>query len=148
MIRTMATDSMTFDEILGRWRGWKGRIAHRRLIAPCTVEHEYRGKQWGHPSTYAYVRFECAPAQELVFEMRGEWPHGLASDYCRLLHDAMSAAIVDVLVTTDDPHMGCSLSCSAVKWDDVTSSERSFYLATKAAMTALREREWSPASEK
>jgi hypothetical protein len=136
---------MKLDEILGRWRGWKGRIGGRRLVTPCTVEHEYQGKQWGHPSTYAFVRFECAPAQELVFEMLGEWPPHLTADYCRHLHDAMSAAIVDVLVATDDPHTGCSLNCSEVKWDDVTSSEQSFYRATKAAMTALREREWSPA---
>jgi hypothetical protein len=145
MIPFMATGSMNLDEIVGRWRGWKSRIAVRRLVAPCTVEHEFQGKQWGHPSTYAYVRFECAPAEQLAFEMRSGWPRQLTADYCQRLHDAMSAAIVDVLVATDDPHTGCSLSCVDVKWDDVTSSEQAFYRATRAAMTALCEQEWTPA---
>jgi hypothetical protein len=54
----------------------------------------------------------------------------------------MSAAIVDVLVATDYPHVGCSLLCVEVKWDDVASSERAFYRATRAAMTMLCERKW------
>jgi hypothetical protein len=36
-------------------------------------------------------------------------------------------------------------SCIDVMWDDITSSERAFYCATRAAMTALREHEWNPA---
>ena len=139
----MVAESIHLDEILNGWRQWKTRIAGRRLAAPCVVEHEYQGKQWGHPSTYAFVRFECMPAQELVFEMRAKWPPHLTPEYRRLLHQAMGAAIVDGLVATDDPHTGCSISCIDVKWDDVASSEQSFYRATKAAMTALREREWS-----
>ena len=55
----------------------------------------------------------------------------------------MSAAIVDVLVATGDPRCGCSLRCSAVKWDDITSSEQAFYRATKAAMISLHDRDWS-----
>jgi hypothetical protein len=57
----------------------------------------------------------------------------------------MSAAIVDVLLATDDPHTGCALHCVEVRWDDVTSSERAFYRATKAAMVTLLERGWTPA---
>jgi hypothetical protein len=143
MMRPMATESIHLDEILSGWRQWKSRIVGRRLAASCVVEHEYQGKQWGHPSTYAFVRFECMPAEELAFEMRAEWPSHLTPGYRRLLHEAIGAAIVDGLVAADDPHVGCSVSCIDVKWDDVTSSEQSFYRATKAAMTALREREWS-----
>jgi hypothetical protein len=142
----MAAESICLDEILSVWRQWKSRSVGRRLAAPCMVEHEYQGKQWGHPSTYAFVRFECMPAQELVFEMRAKWPPHLTPEYRRLLHQAMAAAIVDGLVATDDPRTGCSVSCIDVKWDDVTSSERAFYRATRAAMTALCEHEWSPAS--
>jgi hypothetical protein len=140
----MPTENMSFDKIVGGWREWKSRIVGRRLVTACAVEHEYQGKQWGHPSTYAFVRFECAPAEDLLFEMRGAWPSHLTPDYCRLLRDAMSAAIVDVLLATDDPHRGCSLHCTEVRWDDVASSERAFYRATREAMTVLREREWSP----
>ena len=140
----MAAESMNFDEILSGWRHWKSRIGARRLAAPCGVQHEYQGKQWGHPSTYAFVRFECEPAEELIFEMHAKWPPHLTSDYRRLLYDAMSAAIVDVLVATDDRYTGCSLSCVEVRWNDVTSSEFAFYLATRTAMNALREQEWGP----
>jgi hypothetical protein len=131
------------DVILTAWRQWKGRLARRRLDAPCSIEHEYRGKQWGHPSTYAFVRFECTPANDLVFKMGTTWPVHLEADYCRRLQDAMCAAIVDGLVGTEVPHVGCSLICTEVKWDDVASSEMSFYRATRAAMTALCERKWS-----
>jgi hypothetical protein len=133
---------MNFDEILTTWRQWKGGLAGWRLDAPCTIEHEYQSKQWGHPSTYAFVRFECFPADHLVFNTQAKWPAHLTADYCRLLQDAMSAAIVDVLVATDYPHVGCSLLCVEVKWDDVASSERAFYRATRAAMTMLCERKW------
>jgi hypothetical protein len=136
---------MNLDEILTRWRQCKSRFASHRLEATCSVEHEYRGKQWGHPSRYAFVRFECAPADHLVFEMRARWPSHLTADYCGLLHDAMSAAIVDALVAAEAPRIRCSLTCVEVKWDDVTSSEMAFYRATRAAMNTLCEREeWSP----
>jgi hypothetical protein len=39
-----------------------------RLASSVTVEHEFR-KQFGHPSSYAFVRFECAPADDLSFEV-------------------------------------------------------------------------------
>jgi hypothetical protein len=134
---------MDLDETLTAWRRCKSRVARYRLDAPCSIEHEYQGRQWGHPSTYAFARFECAPAEHLVFEMRAKWPDHLTADYCGLLRDAMSTAIVDVLVAADDPHVGCSLTCIDVKWDDVASSERAFYRATRAAMATLCERKWS-----
>lgn len=56
---------------------------------------------------------------------------------------AMSSAVVDVLVAVEDPHVGCSVTCIEVKWDDVAGSERAFYRATRGAMTALRGRTWS-----
>jgi hypothetical protein len=132
------------DDLLVTWRRCKSRFAGRRLDAPCSVEHEYQGKQWGHPSTYAFVRFECTPAESLAFDMRAQWPPHLTADYCEQLRDAMSAAIVDALLATDHPHLGCSVTCTEVKWDDIASSEVAVYLATRAAMTDLREKEkWS-----
>jgi hypothetical protein len=139
-----SNEMLALDDLLATWRRCKTRFTGRRLDAPCSVEHEYQGKQWGHPSTYAFVRFECAPAQSLVFEMRVQWPPHLTADYRRLLEEAIGAAIVDALVAADRPHIGCSLTCTHVKWDDVASSEFAFYRATRAAMTTLRDSEkWS-----
>jgi hypothetical protein len=135
---------MTFDDILVRWQQTKKRFARRRLDAPCSTVHEYKGSQSGHPSTYAFVRFECKPADEFSLVVTATWPANLTPDYRHLLIDAMSAAIVDVLIAADSPHVGCALTCTEVKWDDVGSSEVAFYRATKEAMTALRDQEtWS-----
>ncbi len=141
----MHPPSSNFDAILDAGRRWKKRSHALRLVAPCTVEHEFKAKQFGHPSTYAFVRFECRPAEDLTFEMAAPWPPEHTADYCQLLHDAMSAAMVDVLVASEEPHTGCSLSCIEVRWDEVSSSERSFYHATRAAMIALLDREWRSA---
>ncbi|MGD0525539.1 MAG: hypothetical protein ABSE49_10365 [Polyangiaceae bacterium] len=135
---------LRLDELLAHWHDCKTRFAGRRLDAPCSVEHEYQGKQWGHPSTYAFVRFDCAPAPSLVFETRAQWPAHLTSEYRRRLEEAMGAGIVDALVAAEAPHVGCSLVCTEVRWDDVASSEVAVYRATRAAMTTLREAEkWS-----
>ena len=135
--------TMRFEEMIDSWRHHKDRSTARHLHTKATVEHEYQGKQWGHPSTYAFVRFDCVPALRLSFEMRTQWPPNLTSDYTSLLEKAICAAIVDVLVAADEPHVGCAIACTEVKWNDVTSSERSLYRATRAAMTSLREQqEW------
>ncbi|SRR6266849_1550256 len=135
---------MDFDETVMKWRQSKSRSAVRRLDAFCSRRYEYKGKQFGHPSTYALVRFECAPADSLVFEMQAEWPADLTTEYRRLLEAAMSAAIIDVLVACENPHTGCHLRCVEVGWDEICSSELAFYRATKEAMIALRDEEkWS-----
>jgi len=135
---------MTFDDVLVRWQKAKTRSARHRLCAPCSIEHEYKGTQFGHPSTYAFVRFDCEPADEFTLDVTATWPANLTADYRHLLIDAVSAAIVDVLFAADSPHLGCALTCTEVRWDDVGSSEAAFYRATKEAMTALRDKEkWS-----
>ncbi len=105
---------MTFDDILVRWTEAKTRTARRRLDAPCSTEHEYKGSQHGHPSSYAFVRFECEPADEFTLDVKAAWPDNLTTDYRHLLIDAMSAAIVDVLIAADAPHVGCALTCTEV----------------------------------
>jgi hypothetical protein len=132
---------MTFDEIVTCWRRTRSRFGHRRLVAACAKEHRYQGQQVGHPSTFAFVRFECAPADGLTFELRAPWPEHLTPEDRSRLVDAMVAAVVDVLATGDTPHLGCALACVGVEWDDVASSEQSFYAATRAALTALRDEE-------
>lgn len=131
---------MNLDEVLDGWRQSKGRSRGKRLDAPCSRQHEYRGTQFGHPSTYAFVRFDCVPADSFAFETQAAWPDSLTPDYCALLEAAMAAAIVDVLLAgAEHPHMGCRLTCVEVKWDEIASSERAFYRATRDAMISLRD---------
>jgi hypothetical protein len=136
---------MNMDEAVDRWRQSKSRGRSKRLDAPCSRQHEYRGRQFGHPSTYAFVRFDCVPADSFAFETRAAWPNSLSPNYCALLEAAMAAAIVDALLAgVEDPHTGCRLTCVEVKWDEVASSERAFYRATREAMISLRdEATWS-----
>ena len=135
---------MNLDEIFASWQQAKLRFTTKRLDAPCSVEFEYQDKQFGHASTFAFVRFDCVPSENLSVEMRARWPANLATDYCRLVEDAIRAAIVDVLVAVDVPFVGVAITCIDVKWDDITSSEVAFYRAAKGAMTSLRDQHtWS-----
>ena len=45
-----------------------------RLDSSETIESEFKG-QFVHPSSYAYVRFECHPADDLSFEVQASWPY-------------------------------------------------------------------------
>jgi hypothetical protein len=36
-----------------------------RLESTTTVEYEHQGSNWGHPSTYAFVKFECVATDDL-----------------------------------------------------------------------------------
>jgi len=135
---------MNVNEMKTAWQRWTSRPGGMRLDAACSKQYEYRGKQHGHPSTYAFARFDCTPADDLSFEMQAEWPPSQGAFYRGLLQDAMSAAIVDALVGVASPRTGCALKCVEIKWDEVCSSPMSFYLATHAAMSALRDEEkWS-----
>jgi hypothetical protein len=135
---------MNLDDMLASWQRVKLRFTARRLDAPCSTEFEYQGKQFGHPSKYGFARFDCEPAEAPTFEMRARWPANLAADYCRQLEDAIRAAIVDTLVAVDTPFVGVAIACTDVEWNDITSSEVSFYRATQGAMTSLRDsQKWS-----
>ncbi len=136
---------MDEDGLVSNWQQSKPRSTALRLAEPCLKEQEYKRDQFGHPSSYAFVRFECLPADSLSFEMDTAWPGHLTPEYSRLLEHAISAAIVDVLLASSaDAHRGCSLKCVEVRWDDVCSSEVAFYRATRATMTKLlNEEKWN-----
>jgi hypothetical protein len=53
-----------------------------RLESSTYVEHEFRHPHFGHPSTYAFVRFACDAADDLSFEARALWPSTVRVDYC------------------------------------------------------------------
>lgn len=135
---------MNAEQMLAGWRRFKEhRSVVCRLVEPFQAEHEYQGMQRGHPSTYAFVRFQCLPARALEFEMGTAWPAGSEKDSAHV-EDAMATAIVDVLLSPEVPAIGCRVRCVAVGWDDVASSPLAFYRATRDAITKLRdEAKWS-----
>jgi hypothetical protein len=110
-----------------------------RLEDVISVEYGFRG-QFGHPSSNAFVGFECGSADQLVFRSTALWPQKLSSDYIANIEGAICEAIVDSLLSVSfHPYRGCSLNLTSVKWDDIGSSEVAFYKATLGAMNILIE---------
>jgi len=80
------------------------------------------------------VRFECAPAAELTLTIAARWPE---REDRRHLDDAVAAAVVDVLASSDTPRLRCAVTLVAIEWTE--ASTLAFYCATAAAMTTLRD---------
>jgi hypothetical protein len=114
-----------------------------RLASTTVVQHEYRGKQFGHPSTYAFVRFECAPADDLSFESRASWPSTVLHDEQTQVEQAIAESVADALLSGLYQHSGCAVTLADVRWDDVCSGVASFMRATNFAMQDLLAAEWT-----
>jgi|SRR5215469_15538120 len=112
-----------------------------RLASPVTVEHEFRS-QFGHPSSYAYVRFECTPADDLSFETRASWPSAVSEGDRAQVELAVAETIADALLEGVYQHSGCAIVLVDVRWDDVGSSEAAFMKATESAMQQLAASPW------
>ena len=112
-----------------------------RLASSVTVDHEFRG-QFGHPSSYAYIRFECAPADDLSFESRASWPSTVSEGDRAQVELAVAEAIADTLLKGVYQHSGCAIVLVDVRWDDVGSSEAAFMKATESAMQQLVAGHW------
>jgi hypothetical protein len=117
------------NEMMERWRRAKRRFAPKRLEATCTIEHEHGG---------AFVRFECAPAEELAVTVRVSWPPGTTTERSRL-DDAVAAAVIDALAAGESPCQRCVVTLVDAKWSGAGDDETAFYLATLRAMTTLRD---------
>lgn len=130
--------TMDQDELIDAWRHWKATGSFHRLRAPYTQRYEFRGPQWGHPSNYAAVSFECAPAERLRFTSRAPWPEAMSGRDRERYEAAIHAAVVDGLLSAR-PRVfcGCALTLVEIGWDDIMSSEMALYAATKVAMTEL-----------
>src|SRR3954465_11767206 len=113
---------MEQELILENWLRRKLSYHHYyRLRQPITVEYEFKG-QFGHPSSYAFVRFECQPAEKLSFQSTAVWPEDLTADWVSGLEAAICQAIVDGLVCSSDmPFVGCSLNLVEIKYDEISS---------------------------
>jgi hypothetical protein len=95
-----------------------------RLESVRTVQHEFRG-QFGHPSSYAYVRFECAPADDLSFEARVSWPPSALGEGPRF-ERVIAESVADELLAGVYQHSGCAVTLVEVRYDEVGSSEAAF----------------------
>ncbi len=85
---------VTESAILNLWRERKFRGSNfHRLMEPHTMDQEFRG-QFGHPTSYAYVQFECSPGDELNFESDASWPKSLTREYVHQLEAAILEGIV------------------------------------------------------
>jgi hypothetical protein len=114
-----------------------------RLEAFQVVEHEFRG-QFGHPSSYAFVQLECAPADDLSFEARVTWPSVVPEDYQKKLELAVAEGVADTLLEGVLQHSGCTIVLVAVRYDEIGSSVAAFIRAAKSAMQSLLAAKWTP----
>jgi hypothetical protein len=53
--------------LLDNWRAQKTTRTVCRLLEPRVATYEYQG-QFGHPSSYVLVGFQCRPADELTLD--------------------------------------------------------------------------------
>jgi hypothetical protein len=133
------TTSFDRDD-LERLRDDKRSRNFYRLESVRTVQHEFRG-QFGHPSSYAYVRFECAPADDLSFEARVSWPPSALGEGPRF-ERVIAESVADELLAGVYQHSGCAVTLVEIRYDEVGSSEAAFMRAAKAAMQDLLGGDW------
>jgi hypothetical protein len=124
---------MKINEMMERWRRVKRRFGCKRLDAPCSIEHEYKDGP-----TSAFVRFDCAPADELSVVVGASWPTGITVERSRM-DDAVAAAVLDVLSANEAAGLRCAVTLVEIKWTGTAPSDVAFYRATARAMTTLRD---------
>lgn len=112
-----------------------------RLNSSETVEHEFRAFE---PPRYAYVRFECGPADDLSFEVRALWPPTVTDSYRRDLELAAAEGVADVLLEGVYQHSGCRVVLADVRYDEIESSVAAFMKAAASAMRSLLSKKWIP----
>ena len=96
----------------------------------------------GTPSSYAYVKFACEPANEPSLDFAVEWPQDFDDVYALRIRNAIAEAILDVFFSRHDTgtiYRGCRLRLTAFQWDNVGGSEAAVYRATAKAMLRLCE---------
>ena len=125
---------------LERLRDAKRSRTFFRLESSQVVEHEFRG----HRSSYAFVQFECNPADDLSFEARAFWPPTVLNDYRTQLELAVAEGVADVLLDGLYQHSGCTVALVAVRYDEIGSTESAFMRAAKSAMQNLLAAKWTP----
>jgi hypothetical protein len=113
-----------------------------RLASSKTVQHEFRG-QYGHPSSYAFVRFECVPADDLSLEVSASWPATVSEDDRTVFEVTIAESVADLLLDGLYQHTGCALTLAEVRYDEIGSSEVAFMKATRSAIQDLLGADWT-----
>jgi len=131
-------DRVELEGLLSR----KGSRGSLRLASSTIVQHEFRG-QFGHPSSYAFVQFECAPADDLSFQVRASWPPEVLEGEAVRIERAIAKGIADVLLNGVNKYSGCAVVLVTVRWNEVGSSETAFMKAAILAMQNLLTAEWT-----
>lgn len=139
----LAALSTYFDRnALEKLRDQKRERHFYRPAAPQTVQHEFR-RPLGPTSSYAFVKFDCRPADDLSFEACAAWPATVSESEQSGLEQAIAEAISDVLLAGLHQHSGCALRLIEVRYDEVGSSQASFIEAATRAMQTLLAAEWT-----
>jgi hypothetical protein len=122
-------------------REMKRSRGYCRLNSSETVEHEFR-RHFGARMSYAYVHFDCMPADELSFEVKASWPSTILSGYDRKLELPVAEGVADILLADVYEHSGCAVVLVDVRYDEIASSEAAF--ASASAMRDLLSKKWTP----
>lgn len=80
----------------------------------------------GPRSQYAKVVLSAEPADEFTFQSQAVWPQ-------ESYESAILRAIIDVLMGQPNPAWGIKFTLREIGYDEVNSSEYSFYTASRAA---------------
>ncbi len=106
-----------------------------RLKSRTTIQHEFR-HPYRHASNYAYVRFECVPADDLSFEARVSWPT-ISLGEGPAFERVIAESVADELLSGIYQHSGCIITLVEIRYDEVGSSVFTYMEATKSAMREL-----------
>ena len=127
------------SQLIANWALQKTTCNYHALESPQEVEFEFKGR-YGHPSSYAYVKFRAKPATELTFTVAVEWPEEFDAEYAERIQNTVGEAVVDGLLSVQNgyPHRACHVSLIGFRWDNVGGSEAAVAKATTKAMELLR----------
>jgi hypothetical protein len=136
------------DPDMDRWQLEELRKRKRdrhfgRLQAATTIEYEYGSMRLGRPSSYAFVKFACAPANDLSFDSEAVWPPSVDAEESKRFELAIAEGVADVLLDGLYQNSGCVLTLTEVRYDEVGSSEAAFMKAAREAMSRLLNEKWT-----
>jgi hypothetical protein len=127
---------MNTQELLAIWRDRKLQRHFYKLVTPFETEYKFQ-KQTNH-GHFAFVRFNCNPANDLSFRVADDaWPSTLPPSYRPIIEFAIEEGIVDALFCSLNPHRGCQIVLTNIGWNDIDSNEAAFYNAAKMAIENL-----------
>jgi hypothetical protein len=133
---------MNEQALLHNWSEQKLTHNFRRLRNRYVVEYEFI-RQPGHPSSYAFVKFEAEPAEQASLEFDVDWPSDFDVIYTTRIKNSIAEAVLDTLWSSKTASRGCKLRLVDFKWYEVGGSEVAVHAATQKALQRLiLEAEW------